>query len=226
MVDVVQQVHVPAQDFPRLLEQFRHVVQVLGGRPQVLGRKVSVGRLVEHLVAGDAVGAGQARHAGLQANGLVAHGLVLHRLGDGVVDGLAVGVTVDGDARSAGAAQQLIDRQARDLALDVPQRHVDGRQGGHGHRTAAPVRAAIEELPDVLDLMGVTADQAGDHVIPQEADHRQFAPVQGGVADPGDSVLGRDLQRHEVAAGTGDDDLGVDDLQHGPGVAKRDRKVA
>jgi hypothetical protein len=54
----------------------------------------------------------------------------------------------------------------------------------------------------------------GDHVIPQIGDDRQLAPVQGGVADAVDAVLGGDLQGDEVAPRAGDDDLGVGDFQH------------
>jgi hypothetical protein len=109
--------------------------------------------------------------------------LYLSGLVDRVLDRRAVGVAVDHDAGAAGAAQQLVERQAGDLGLDVPQRHVDGGDGRHRHRPSAPVGALVEELPDVLDLVGVAADQAGDHVLPQIGDDRQLAPVQGGVAD-------------------------------------------
>jgi hypothetical protein len=123
-------------------------------------------------------------------------------------------VAVDHHAGAAGAAQQLVQRQAGDLGLDVPQGHVDGGDGGHGHRTTTPVGALVQVLPDVLDLMGVAPDQAGDDVIGQVAGDGQLAAVQRGVADAVDAVAGLDLQGDEISPRTGDDDSGGGDLRH------------
>ena len=43
---------------------------------------------------------------------------------------LAVAAGVDADLLPGGAPEELVDRQARDLAEDVPQGDVDGAQGG------------------------------------------------------------------------------------------------
>jgi len=145
------------------------------------------------------------RNAGLGPDGLVAEVDIGADGLDGLGDVAAVGVAIDHHAVTAAAAQQLVQRHAGHLGLDIPQRHVDGRDGPHGHRTPAPVGAAIEILPDVLDPARVLADQAGDHVVVQIRDHRLLAAVQGGVADSIDALVGLDLQGDEVAARTGDD---------------------
>src|SRR5690606_23296386 len=77
---------------------------------------------------------------------------------------------------------------------------------------AAPVRAAIEELPGVLDPAGVAADQVRHHVVLQVRGHGQFAAVEGGVAEAVHARARGDLQGDEVAPRAGDDDPGVDDL--------------
>ncbi len=69
------------------------------------------------------------------------------------------------------------------FGLDVPQRHVDGGDRRHRDRAAPPVRAAIQELPDVFDLVRIAADEAGHDVIGQIAGDGQFATVQGCIAD-------------------------------------------
>ncbi|MNT18826.1 hypothetical protein D3C72_1540490 [compost metagenome] len=88
------------------------------------------------------------------------------------VDGMAGGVAVHHDAGTRCATEQLVQRHIGGLALDVPQRHVYGRDGGHGDRPAAPVGAFIEELPYVFDLMGVPADQLRTDMIFQIGRHR------------------------------------------------------
>ena len=78
----------------------------------------------------------------------------------GFFDVVAVRVAVDQDGIAAASAEQVVDRRVERLALDVPQRHVDRGDGGHGDGTAAPVRSAIEVLPDVFGLEGVAVDDA------------------------------------------------------------------
>ena len=53
----------------------------------------------------------------------------------------------------------------------------------------------------------------GDDVLLQVGDDGELPAVEGRVAEAVDAVFGRDLQGDEVAAGAGDDDLGVDDPQ-------------
>ena len=82
----------------------------------------------------------------------------------------------------------------------------------HRHRPAPPVGALVEVLPGVLDAPRVAADEQRHDVIGQVAGDRELAAVQRRVAETVDAVLGHELQRDEVAAGTADDDLGVDDF--------------
>ena len=103
-------------------------------------------------------------------------------------------------AGARGAAEQLVERQPGDLALDVPERHVDRGDRRHRHRPAAPVGAAVEVLPGVLDAVRVAVDQQRHDVLAQVGGDRQLAPVEGRVAEPGDAVIGRQLERDEVAA--------------------------
>ena len=216
VVHVVQQVVLPAQLGAHGLEQARHVAQVLAGVPVVLGRQAAVGGLVEGVPAADAVDLLQPGHAALRADGLVAELGVAQHLVDRLLDVAAVGVAVDHDAAAARATQHLVQRQAGGLGLQVPQRGVDGRDRAHRHRPAPPVGAAVEVVPDVLELVRVAPDQAGHDVVLQVARHRELASVERAVAQPGQAGVGLDLQRDEVAAGAADDDLGGGDL-HGAG---------
>jgi hypothetical protein len=45
------------------------------------------------------------------------------------------------------------------LTLDVPQRLVDTSDGAHGQRAAAIKATAIKHLPDILDVVGIAANQ-------------------------------------------------------------------
>ena len=111
---------------------------------------------------------------------------------------------IDQNLVAALASEQVVDRNAERLALDVPQRHVDGRDGGHGHRPSTPVGAAVEIVPDVFRLKRIAPDQARHQVILQIARYRQLASVQSRVAQSVDALVGFDLQGHEIAARTAD----------------------
>jgi len=214
MVDVVQQVHVPAQRFAGCLEEFRNDAKISGRVPDIFGRQVGVGGFVEIFVLRHAIGRCHARHATLQADRPVALRLIFQRGVDGILYGRAIGMAIDHHAFPAGPAQKLIDRKTRNLALDVPQRHVDRRDGGHGDGAAPPIGALVEILPDILDPVRVPPDQAGKDMVGQIACHRQFAAVERRVAHAIYAFVGDDLEGDEIAAGAGDDDLGIDDLGH------------
>ena len=211
---VVEQVRIEAIRLANRLEQLRHVVEIAGGRPDVLGGHRRVRGLVEELVARDAVRRSHARHTALRPDRLVAHFDVAAHLLDRFADVAAVGVPVHHHAGAGPAAQQLVQRQVRDLRLDVPERRVDRGDGRHRDGAAPPVGASIKVLPGVLDLVRVAADEAGDHVLRQIGRHRELAPVQRGVADAVHALVRDDLQRDEVAPRAGDDDSCFDDL-HG-----------
>jgi hypothetical protein len=214
VVAIVQQVMIEAVGLAQFLEQLGHVVQRLARVPARDRGQGGIGRFVEELAAADAVGILDAGHAGLRADRLVAHvDIVADRL-DRLGDVAAVGVAIDHHAIAAAPAEELIERHPGHLGLDVPQRHVDRRDGAHGDRAAPPVGAAIEVLPDVLDPARVHADEAGDHVILEIGDDRLLAPVERGIADAVDALIGLDLERDEVATRTGRDHARAEDL-HG-----------
>ena len=211
VVDVVQQMDVPAQRVARLLEQLGHEAHVLRRAPlRFLGQR-SLGRLVIEALARHAIGRRHARHAGLEAHGAIALLQIFLRALDRLRDIATIGMAIDHASFAGGAAQQLVDGHARQLALDVPQGHVDRRDRGHRHRAAPPIGALVEILPDVFDAMGISADKARNHMVREVARHCQFAPVQRRIAKAVDALVGLDLQRDEVAAGARHDDAGGSD---------------
>ena len=94
--------------------------------------------------------------------GVVA-GLVLKAVKPRASGGLdplgAAGVGVDADPPPGRAAEQLVDRHAERLALDVPEGHVDAAQGAGQDRAAAVEGVAVDRLPVMDDLARVLADQ-------------------------------------------------------------------
>jgi hypothetical protein len=79
--------------------------------------------------------------------------------------GIAGGVCIDTDTVAHGSAQQLVDRHAVKLALDVPERLFDTAEGTGQNRSAAIKRAAVEDLPVAVDLERVLADQVFFHLV-------------------------------------------------------------
>ena len=136
---------------------------------------------------------------GAEADGGDAPGHALPGLSGGLFGGVAADVPVDAHLGAGQAAEQLVDRHAVGLALDVPQRHVDGADGRPGGRTAAVEPAAEARLPQVLDPLRVFADQVRDQVL-QHPLRRVRDEVVGGVAVADDAGVGLDLEE-DVAAG-------------------------
>ena len=120
-------------------------------------------------------------------------------------------MAVDEHRVARSAAEQLIHGRIERLAENVPERRIDRGDRRHRDRAAAPVRAFVEVLPDVLDAARVAADEQRQHVIVQVTGDRELAAVERRVAQAVDAVFGDELQRDEIAAGTADDDLAVDD---------------
>ena len=85
------------------------------------------------------------------------HGLGDQRIGRLVAQRDAAGI---GRHRPVGAAQQLVERPAHGLALDVPQRLVDAAHrhgGGRAHAVAAELEL-VDPGPDARRVGGVHAD--------------------------------------------------------------------
>ena len=112
VVDVVQQVDVPARA-PRARPRTAAGTErrYFSLDHSVLGRQVGVGRLVEIAVLGHAVGRGEPGHARLQPDRLVALLHVARRVGDRLVDVVAVGMAVD-HARLRGTRRRAAGRAA------------------------------------------------------------------------------------------------------------------
>ena len=95
----------------------------------------------------------------------------------------------------------------RDLALEVPQRGVDGGDCAHRHRSAPPVRAAIEVLPDILDPRRIATDQRRNDVIGEiRVATASSRPLRVASPMPCTPCVGFDFQRDEIAARATDDD--------------------
>ncbi len=159
--------------------------------------------------------------AGGGENGVDLHGVVA--LGHGVLDHVVVvlgileqheGVVLldllapaELELRSVGtqllvglAAQQLVDRQAQGLALDVPAGGVDGgHSGGDDHTAAhAPEGVAVEVLPDLLSVEGIHADdQLGEVLALAPGGLGALAVGQAGLAPTVDTLVGVDLHGDE-----------------------------
>ncbi|MNV12343.1 hypothetical protein D3C71_1029410 [compost metagenome] len=89
--------------------------------------------------------------------------------------------------------QQIADRNAQRLALDVPQRLVDTGQGAHVDRAATVEAAAIEHGPDVFDVARVFADQVVGQFLNGSGDS-VGAAFDHGLAPTGHALVGFDLE--------------------------------
>ena len=223
MVDIVQQVRRFAHRIAHGGEQPGRVAHVDARVPQLFLRHAGPGGVVGVTLVARAVDVAKAGKAALHADGPIPLvQLALHGL-DGLVDLVAGGVGVAQHALAARPAQELVERHPGRLGLDVPQRGVDTRDGGHRHRPAPPVGAAVEVLPDVLRAHRIATDQTGLEMLVDIGRDGQFAAVEGGVADAGEPLVGLDLHRDEVAPRRAHDDADGGDL-HG-GLLRRESRT-
>ena len=108
---------------------------------------------------------------------------------------------VAGNRVAALAAQELVDRHAGLLALDVPERDVDPGQRDVVDRAGPPVPARERRLPDVLDLAGVPPDQPRRDPLLDHRDDRAGRVVLVRRADPVQPrLVGQHLDEDPVAA--------------------------
>ena len=155
-------------------------------------------------VVPDAVGADR---EGVELHGRVS-GLDDFERGLGIalraVATLIPGVGVDAQFVPAGAAQQFVDRHAQRLALDVPQRLIDGADAAVDHRSAAlaPEGLAEEPVPHLLDAKRVCADQVMlGHILDHAESGRCARAVgQGHFAQSADPLVGSDLHDDRIPA--------------------------
>ena len=90
-------------------------------------------------------------------------------------------VAVDAHPLARRPAEQVVDRHAEPLALQIPQREVDPGDRAHDHLPGRPERAAGELAPPVLDPRRVLPDQQLAEVV-EDAEHA--APRPARLASP------------------------------------------
>ena len=112
------------------------------------------------------------------------------------------------DAVALLAAEQLVDRHAERLALDVVEGDVDGGDRRLQHAAALEVLAAIHLLPERADLHRVAADEELAIVL-DRADHGLLAAGQAALAPAVDALVGLDLDE-QLVAGADPDRIGLD----------------
>ena len=87
--------------------------------------------------------------------GAVALSLLFQNLGRDIRGAVAADPAVNLQSVAALAAQQVVNRRVQRLSLDVPQRLINTRDGAHNLRPAAVEAAAVEGLPQILDVRGI-----------------------------------------------------------------------
>ena len=217
LVDVVQQLDLVAELGAHVLEELRQHPHVRSGSQIARGlvgpiasSRISrrVGYRGPRTVA--RVAGRRHLHAHVAEAPLHAGARVLFDLGEAVAARVVVAV----GAVTHLAAEQLIERHAGALALDVPERHVDAAHRVEQHRAVAPVPAHVARLPDVLDLVDVAADQERPQILVDRRFDDERALRERGTAPAHQAGLGGlHLHQHQPdPVGCGEDRLDVADL--------------
>ena len=119
---------------------------------------------------------------------------------------------INPDRLAAVAPEEVPHRRAEQLAFDIPQRHVDTGNSGHGDRASPPVGAAVQVLPNCFYIACFTPDEQGGHVLGQVGGDGHLPPIESGIANPVRAVLSLDLYCHIISPGAGNDDPHISDL--------------
>jgi hypothetical protein len=98
----------------------------------------------------------------------------------------------------AQAAEKLIQRDTQRLALDIPQRDVDGRKRGRVDMLRRKKAAPEEGLPDVFDPKWIATDQEGPKLLHSRHDGR-FPVADSSLSNPGDTLVCLNLYKKVVA---------------------------
>ncbi len=115
------------------------------------------------------------------------------------LDVLTVRVAVDGHALAALSTEQLVQGHVGEFALDIPQRHVDARNGIVLDRAIAPIGVLMHELPEFLDGLGIAADEQRTQVFLDKALHHEMAVREGGTTETIEArLVGFDLDDDEI----------------------------
>ena len=61
-------------------------------------------------------------------------------------------MAIDGSASTSFSTEQVIDRHASNLALDIPERHINARECIVGNRSVAPIPIDLTGLPNIFDV--------------------------------------------------------------------------
>ena len=208
MVSVVQQVMIEPVGLAQFLKQFRHIVQRLARIPSGDRGQRRIGWFIIELAPPHPIGILDAGHPGLGADRLVTHVDIVANRFHRFCNVAAIGMAINHHPIAAAPAEQLVQRHAGHLGLDIPQGNIDRGHCAHRHRPAAPIGTAIKVLPDILDPARIHADQARDHVVFQIGHHRKLAPVQRRIADTIDALIRDDLESDEISPRTGYNHLG------------------
>ena len=170
-----------------------HGARDLHGAPDVILRHVGPPRPRDGIEF-------QRREAALE-DALGAAGIVLR-----LAHLVAPAVRIDADARTAGTAEEVVDRLLGDLADDVPQRLLDAGRGAVELQRAAPLRIVIEsDLQDVADVERIAADEVAAELIDLRGDGAIAVVLAIGLAPADDAGVGLDPHEHEILPPTGMD---------------------
>ena len=109
------------------------------------------------------------------------------------LDPVAADGSVERQGGFPGAAEELVDRLAEHLSLDVPERDVDGGKRA-GERAVRSQLDEFVEQPVVQDgvVERVAADRLRRDVVDDHAERREPAPHRRRLADAMKAVVGPD----------------------------------
>ena len=122
--------------------------------------------------------------------------------GDGLGGAVAQEARVGWQVGARASAQQAVERDAGDLARDVPERDVEARQRVHGRPVAAdPVQEPLNLVVDRGDLARIAADaQGSEQGVDDRARGREDTMTER-LAPADDSRIGLEADEQHVDAG-------------------------
>ncbi len=117
---------------------------------------------------------------------------------------VAPAVGVDADARSAGAAEKIVNGLLHGLSDDVPERLLDAGNGAIKLERAAPLGVVVEcDLEKMADVHGVATDEIAGELLDLGRNGAVAIVLAIGLTPPDDAGVGRKAHEHEILAPAG-----------------------
>ena len=106
------------------------------------------------------------------------------------------------------------NRAAYDTPAKLTWRHIYAGDSSHGNGTSAPIGAFIEILPNILNGLGITTNQTGNHMLFKVGNHGHLTAIHCGISQTVHTSICNDLYSDKISSRTAGKNFNVSNFQN------------